>query len=147
MPTPYDLIHGGTPLAGVPEPPREVTFLPYVFPPPQAVPFDVVDVQTVNNGTTVVVPVIAGASAAYAVLRWFGNETAIAASILDINWTILIGGVGYQPYVTMLLSRGSIDNPDPILVRVMPNRAVDIAITNTGAAPLQVRTRLKGWYF
>jgi hypothetical protein len=147
MPTPYDLIHGGTPLAGQPAPPREVTFLPYVFPPPQAVPFDVVDVQTVNNGTTVIVPVIAGASAAYAVLRWFGNETAIAASILDINWTITIGGVGYQPYVAMLLSRGSVDNPDPILVRVMPNRAVDIAITNTGAAPLQVRTRLKGWFY
>lgn len=128
-------------------PPTVVTFQPWVFPPEWSVPFDVVNVQTVNFGTTVLIPII-DTQNANAVIRWFGNETTIAAGINDIRWTILISGVGYQPYVNMQLTRGFIDTPDPIIIRVPSNRLVQVQVQNvSGAANWEVRTRVKGWLY
>lgn len=145
---PYDLIKGEANIAKVTEEaPRVIDFLPHVFPPDNMVPFDVVNSQTVNLGTTVVIPIFGPVNQA-AVLRWFANECTNAAGYDDLRWTILVGGIGYQPYVNMLYSRGSIDNPDPIIVKVAFNRIVTVTVQNTsGVANWVARTRLKGWFY
>lgn len=147
-PIPYDLIHADTPLSGTAtERPRTIDFLPYVFPPDNFVPFDVVDAQSIALGTTVVIPIF-GPVNANAVIRWFGNECAVSADIANLNWTILIGGIGYQPYVAMLYTRGFIDNPDPIIIRVAPNRIVTVSVQNTdGVNAHTALTRVKGWFY
>ena len=129
-------------------PPVTVNFEPWVFPPvDRFIPFDVVDVRTVNFGVTVDVDVL-NTQAANAVIRWFGNETTVALGINDIRWSILISGVGYQPYVNMQLTRGFIDNPDPIIIRIPQNRLVQVRIVNSsGASNWEVRTRIKGWLY
>lgn len=146
--TPYDLFHGDAQLkAAKVVPPRIVNFLPYVFPPETAVPFDVVNSQTVNAGVTAIIPIFGPVNMS-AVLRWFGNECTVAAGYADLFWTILVAGTGFQPYVAMQLSRGSIDNPDPILVRVEANRVVTVTVQNTsGVSNWVARTRLKGWFY
>ena len=145
---PYDLIRGDAQLqSSQPEAPRTIDFLPYVFPPENFVPFDVVNSQSVAALTTVNITIFAPTNS-YAVVRWFGNECSVAADIANLNWTILVGGTGYQPYVAMLYSRGTIDNPDPIIIRVAPNRAVVVQVTNTHAANAYVAlTRVKGWFY
>jgi hypothetical protein len=136
----------GGPTIG-PSGPQVIDFLPWVFPPSGFVPFDVVDVQTVNFGTTVLIPILDSQSF-NAVIRWFGNETTIATAIPDIRWTILISGVGYQPYVNMQLTRGFVDNPDPIIIKVPQNRLIEVAVQNiSGASNWEVRTRVKGWLY
>jgi hypothetical protein len=142
VPRPFPL----DPLGGT-SAPRVIDFLPWVFPPVNFIPFDVVDVQTVNAGITAVVNII-DSQAQNAVIRWFGNETTLAGGLADILWTILISGVGYQPYVNMQLTRGFIDNPDPIIIRIPQNRLVQVAIQNTsGVNNWEVRTRVKGWLY
>jgi hypothetical protein len=145
---PYDLIKGEAKLRETQqEPPRTIDFLPYVFPPENMVAFDVVDSQTVNAGVTAVIPIF-GPVNSNAVIRWFGNEVTNVAGYPDIAWTIFVGGIGYQPYVAMLYSRGSVDNPDPIIIRVAPNRIVTVNVVNSsGVSNWVVRTRLKGWFY
>ena len=145
---PYDLIHGDTKLAGAaPELPRLITFLPYVFPPDNFVPFDVVNSQSIALSTTVTIPIF-GPVNSNAVIRWFGNEGALAGDYAFLLWSILIGGVPYQPYVNMALSRGTVDNPDPIIIRVAPNQICTVRVENTdGAGPHTANTRIKGWLY
>jgi hypothetical protein len=145
---PSDLIHGSAELVkNKPVPPRMIDFLPYVFPPDNFVPFDVVDSQTVNAGITAIIPIF-GPVNSKAVVRWFGNEVTNAAGYPDIAWTIFVGGIVYQPYVAMLYSRGAVDNPDPIIIRVEPNRIVLVSVTNSsGVSNWVVRTRVKGWFY
>ena len=149
-PIPYDLIHSGAALleSAKGEPPRTVDFLPYVFPPDNFVPFDVVDSQTIAIGPTTVIIPIFGPVNASAVIRWFANEAASTAEYAFLRWTILVGGIPYQPYAAMALSRGTVDNPDPIIIRVAPNRIVTVSVTNSdaGAAHL-ANTRVKGWIY
>ena len=148
MAIPSDLIHGDARLAEIrPEAPRVIDFLPYVFPPENFVPFDVVDSQAIAAATVVAIPIF-GPVNSYAVIRWFGNECTVAADILNLNWTILIGGIPYQPYVGMLLTRGFVDNPDPIIIRVTPNQVVTVLVANTDVAnPHTANTRVKGWFY
>jgi hypothetical protein len=145
---PYDLIKGDARLVeSKPEAPRTIDFLPYVFPPDQFVPFDVVNSQAILAATTVTIPIF-GPVNSNAVIRWFANEGALAADVPFLLWTIIVAGVPAQPYVNMLLSRGSIDNPDPIIIRVAPNRIVTVNVQNTDAgAPHTARTRVKGWTY
>lgn len=146
---PYDMIHGETPLQQrTEEPPRTIDFLPYVFPPDNFVPFDVVDQQTIAIGPTTVTIAVFGPVNAYGVVRWFGNEAASVAEYAFLRWTILVGGVPYNPYQNMALSRGTIDNPDPIIIRVAPNRVVTVDVVNSDAgAAHQASTRIKGWIY
>jgi hypothetical protein len=148
MPIPSDLIHGDARLVeSRPVAPRVIDFLPYVFPPDTFVPFDVVNAQSIVAATTVIVPIF-GPVNMYAVIRWFGNECAVPADIANLNWTILVGGIPYQPYVAMLYTRGFVDNPDPIIIRVQPNQIVTVAVANTdGANAHTAITRLKGWFY
>jgi len=145
---PQDLIHGDAQLlANAPERPRTIDFLPYVFPPDNFVPFDVVWTASLALSTSAT-QLIYGPVNAYGVVRWFGNEGAAAADMAFLRWTILIGGVPYQPYVTMALSRGTVDNPDPIIIRVQPNQVVSVIVTNTDGAGAHVhQTRVKGWLY
>jgi hypothetical protein len=154
---PQDLIHGDAQLRNSPsdgvirsdsyEPPRTIDFLPYVFPPNNFVPFDIVNSQNILAGATVVIPIF-GPINSNAVVRWFGNEAATAVEYAFLQWTILVGGTPYQPYQGMLYSRGAIDNPDPIIIRVAPNRIVTVSVTNTdGGAAHVATTRLKGWLY
>jgi hypothetical protein len=146
---PSDLIHGKAELfAKLAEAPKTIDFLPYVFPPNNFVPFDVVNSQTIAIGPTTVVIPIFGPVNSNAVIRWFANEAASAAEYAFLTWTILVGGIPYPPYVAMLLSRGTIDNPDPIIIRIAPNRIVTVTVTNSdaGAAHL-ANTRVKGWIY
>jgi hypothetical protein len=145
---PYDLIKGDARLLeSQPEAPRTIDFLPYVFPPDNFEPFDVVNSQSIAAATTVVIPIF-GPVNAHGVIRWFANECAVAADIANLNWTILVGGIGYQPYVAMLYTRGFVDNPDPIIIRVAPNRIVTVNVSNTdGALPHTAITRVKGWVY
>lgn len=145
---PYDLIRGDAKLAeSREERPRTIDFLPYVFPPENFVPFDVVNSQSIALATTVTIPIF-GPINSYAVIRWFGNECSVAADIANLNWTIFVGGTGYQPYVAMLYSRGTIDNPDPIIIRVAPNRIVTVGVQNTdGVNAHTALTRVKGWFY
>jgi len=144
---PHDMIRSDTPLYGAQqEAPRTIDFLPYVFPPENFVPFDVVDLQTVGAASTVTVTIF-NATNAYAVIRWFANETTTATDISNIRWTILVGGTAYQPYNAMVLSRGTVDNPDPIIIRVRPNVAVTVNIQNVGGVGIETRTRVKGWFY
>jgi len=146
---PYDLIHGKTELreVGGAKPPRTIDFLPHVFPPDNFVPFDVVDSQSVPAVSTVTIPIF-GPVNANAVVRWFANECTLAAGYLVLTWTILVSGVPSQPYINMLRSRGTVDNPDPIILRVAPNRVVTVTVTNADPALAYVaNTRLKGWIY
>jgi len=145
---PYDLVKGDARLMeSAPERPRTIDFLPYVFPPENFVPFDVVDSQSIAAATTVTIPIF-GPVNSNAVIRWFGNECSVAVDIANLNWTILIGGIGYQPYVAMLYTRGFVDNPDPIIIRVAPNRIVTVNVQNTdGANAHTALTRVKGWLY
>jgi hypothetical protein len=130
-----------------PERPRTIDFLPYVFPPDNFVAFDVVNSQSIAAATIVIIPIFGPVNSS-AVVRWFANECAVAADIANLNWTILVGGIPYQPYVAMLYSRGTVDNPDPIIIRVAPNRIVTVAVQNTDAAlPHTALTRVKGWFY
>jgi hypothetical protein len=146
---PYDLFKGETQLraeAGR-EAPRLIEFLPYVFPPDNFVPFDVVDVQAFVAGSTTVIPIFGNVNS-NAVVRWFANEGANIAAVAALRWTILVSGVPYQPYVNMALSRGSIDNPDPIIIRIAPNRIVAVQVVNTDGVNAQTgSTRVKGWFY
>jgi len=148
MAIPHDLIRGDARLQEHrPEIPRTIDFLPYVFPPENFVPFDVAWTGTIALSTTTSF-LIFGPVNAHGVVRWFANEGAAAADITYLRWTILVGGVPYQPYVTMALSRGTVDNPDPIIIRVAPNRIVTVEIQNTdGAAGHVHATRVKGWLY
>jgi hypothetical protein len=145
---PHDMIHGSAELTkSTPVPPRVIDFLPYVFPPDRFVPFDVVNSQAILAATTVTIPIF-GPVNAYGVIRWFANEGALPADVPFLLWTIIVGGVPSQPYINMLLSRGSIDNPDPIIIRVQPNQVVTVNVQNTDAgAPHTARTRVKGWLY
>lgn len=148
MTVPVDLIPGQAvifPRSG-PEPPRVVTFLPYAFPPADAVHIDVVDVQTVGAGASVFIPIV-NTGTANAVFRWFGNEASVAAGYVDLRWTILINGVPKQPYNIMRESRGLINDPDPVLILVGQSQVVEVRVDNLGAAGLEAKTRLKGWVF
>lgn len=145
---PHDMIRSDTPLFGAKqEAPRTIDFLPYVFPPENFVPFDVVDTQSVGAGLTVVIPIF-GPVNSNAVIRWFGNEAASPAGYTNLRWTILVGGIAYTPYNAMALSRGTVDNPDPIIIRVAPNRNVTVTVQNLdGANAYTANTRVKGWLY
>jgi hypothetical protein len=145
---PYDMIHGEAGMKKIEYiPPRTIDFLPYVFPPDNFVAFDVVDSQAVAAATTVVIPIF-GPINAYAVVRWFANEALTAAEYAFLQWSIIVGGVPSQPYVNMLRSRGTVDNPDPIIIRVAPNMIVTVTVQNTdGALPHTANTRIKGWLY
>jgi hypothetical protein len=145
---PSDLIHGSTELlAGQQRAPQTIDFLPYVFPPNSFVPFDVVWTASLPLSTSAT-QVIFGPVNAYGVIRWFGNEGGIAADYTFLRWTILIGGIPWQPYINMILSRGTVDNPDPIIIRVQPNQIVTVLVANTDAAAAHVhQTRVKGWLY
>jgi hypothetical protein len=145
---PSDLIHGTAELLpGQAKPPQTIDFLPYVFPPGNFVPFDVVNSQAVLAATTVVIPIF-GPVNSNAVVRWFANEAATVAEYAFLQWTIIVGGIPVQPYVNMLFSRGTVDNPDPIIIRVAPFQIVTVTVQNTDAAlPHTANTRLKGWSY
>jgi hypothetical protein len=145
---PDDLIHGDAKLVeSRPERPRTIDFLPYVFPPDNFVPFDVVWTASLALSTSAT-QLIYGPIQAYGVIRWFGNEGGAAADYTFLRWTINIGGVPYQPYVAMILSRGTVDNPDPIIIRVQPNQVVSVTVQNTDGAGAHVhQTRVKGWLY
>lgn len=145
---PSDLIHGSAELVkNKPVPPRVVDFLPYVFPPDRFVAFDVVNSQAVAAATVVTIPIF-GPVNAYGVIRWFANEALTVAEYAFLQWTIIVGGVPSQPYVNMLRSRGTVDNPDPIIIRIQPNQIVTVNVANTDAAlPHTANTRIKGWLY
>jgi hypothetical protein len=144
---PYDLIKGDARLVeSQPELPRVIDFLPYVFPPDRFVPFDVVNSQAILAATTVVIPIF-GPVNSYGVIRWFANEALTVAEYAFLMWTIIVGGVPWQPYVNMLRSRGTVDNPDPIIIRVQPNQIVTVTVQNTDIAAHTANTRVKGWLY
>lgn len=148
MPVPHDMVPGVPVLVqpGGAEPPRTVDFLPYAFPPAYSVPIDVVDVQTVVAGASATIPII-NTGASQAVLRWFGNESTLAAGYTDLRWTILRNGIAIEPYNVMRESRGLISDPDPILVVIQKGMLIEVRVDNLGAGNLEAKTRLKGWIF
>ena len=147
MPVPQDLIPGTTVLTQADaQPPRTVDFLSYAFPPAYSVPIDVVNVQTVGAGASVLIPII-NTGANQMVIRWFGNEATLTAGYTDLRWTILRNGIALEPYNTMRESRGLISDPDPILVIIGRNTIIEVRVDNIGAGGLEAKTRLKGWIF
>jgi hypothetical protein len=148
MPIPADLIPGSPQLiaAGGVEPPRVIDFLNHAFPPPWSVPIDVVDVQTVNAGTSALINIV-NTGVNKAVLRWFGNESTIPAGYADLRWTILRNGIAIEPYNLMRESRGLVSDPDPVMILLGQGQLIQVRVDNLGIGNLEAKTRLKGWVF
>jgi len=147
MTIPYDLVPGRAGFREeVPTRPQIIEFRPDVFPPPNAVPFDVVSNDPVPPYGAVTI-VVAEPTPAQAVIRWIGNETDSAPEYAYLSWTVLVGGVPQYPYVNMYYSRGTINNPDPVIIRIAPNRKIEVQIQNNDSAVHIARTRIKGWLY
>lgn len=126
---------------------KVIDFLPWAFPPHDSTPIDVIDVQTLAALASATILII-DARANNGVLRFFGNELPAAAGYPDIRWTLTANGFAIAPYVNMQLSRGAIDNPDPILIPIEKGTKIECLIQNlSGVNAWEVRTRVKGWLY
>lgn len=147
---PHDLVHRPVPLSPMHqpggEPPRTVTFEPWVFPPVNAQFFDVVNSTSVAGGTTSAIP-IASTEAKEGVIRYLGNETPSSADYAFLTWTLLFNGSGVYPWVNMTQSRGLLANPDPVLIFVPRQTVVTVNVSNSAGVAINALTRIKGWLY
>ncbi len=125
-----------------------IDFLPWAFPPHDSTPIDVVDVQAALGPGASATILIIDARANNGVLRFFGNECAAAAGYADIRWTLTANGLAIPPYNAMQLSRGAIQNPDPVMIPIEKGTKIECIVNNvSGVNTWEVRTRVKGWLY